>query len=277
MNVFMSVIRKFEESIAECRTEFASSEIVSVVETWDEGVAFYTGSIEGTDGTGSGKFLHELADKRCTNFKTCGTNGGLIGGTAYINHKLRKLFVTGQNQILTGQCGAARSTLRSITKHMYIPLIQGSLRYAYVVGNEYGGDKEKAEGAVFTAAVLPRIHAVNPMAAKVIYNNMKVGAESTDFADVKAAYESVYSGLGINCAKVGGIVNTVGDYKDGARVCTDNTDSNDDDDKKTADDDDKKTADDDDKQNAIGDGSGGSKKSLIFITFAAISAILLSV
>ena len=32
---------------------------------WDEGWAFYAGSTEGTDGSGEGFMLHQLATKRC--------------------------------------------------------------------------------------------------------------------------------------------------------------------------------------------------------------------
>lgn len=44
-----------------------------------------------------------------------------------------------------------------------------------------------------------------PEAAKTIYDNMKVGARSTDHIAVKRAYESVYKNLGITCEDVGGL------------------------------------------------------------------------
>ena len=94
-----------------------------------------------------------------------------------------------------------------ITAKMYVPMIQGTLRYAYKVDKLQGGEKEAAEGAVFAAAVLPRIHAANQNAAKTIYDNMRVDAPSTDFRAVKAAFESVYPQLGITCADVGGLWN----------------------------------------------------------------------
>jgi hypothetical protein len=39
---------------------------------WDEAVAYYVGSLEGTDGKGDGVLLYDLADKQCINFRTCG-------------------------------------------------------------------------------------------------------------------------------------------------------------------------------------------------------------
>ena len=44
-----------------------------------------------------------------------------------------------------------------------------------------------------------------PEAAKIIYDNMKVGASSTDHVAVKQAFESTYASLGITCEDVGGL------------------------------------------------------------------------
>ena len=69
--------------------------------------------------------------------------------------------------------------------------------------------KNAAEGAVFTAAVLPLVHECNVAAAKTISDEMKFGlydqGEYPDFAAVKAAFESTYDCLGITCADVGGL------------------------------------------------------------------------
>ena len=101
---------------------------------------------------------------------------------------------------------------------MTVPLVQGSLRYAYKVGESISGEakvgtdrsqKNAAEGAVFTAAVLPLVHECNVAAAKTISDEMKFGlydqGEYPDFAAVKAAFESTYDCLGITCADVGGL------------------------------------------------------------------------
>ena len=64
MNVWMYVIREFEDAIDDCTTctsncnEF-SANTAGPVHAWDEGVAFYTGSLEGTayGGNSNGKLL----------------------------------------------------------------------------------------------------------------------------------------------------------------------------------------------------------------------------
>jgi hypothetical protein len=222
MNIFMYVIRELEDAMDDCKRGCIDCND-DVVHAWDEGVCFYTGSIEGQDGlTSDGKLLHQLADKRCQNFKTCGPDSGETEGTAWINYEIFDLFALGKFQLETGNCPNARKTLRSIIELMYIPMIQGTLRYAVNVGVQQGGEKAKAEGAIFAAAVLPRVHAANPEAAKTIYDSMKVGATSTDNIAVKKAFESVYADMGIKCADVGGVWNSVTDtYYDGMGPCTD--------------------------------------------------------
>ena len=222
MNVFMYVIREFEDALVDCVTDCDPSKSCNddPVHAWDEGVAFYAGSLEGTDGSGSGKLLHAVADKRCKNFKTCGADADSAEGLSHVNLKIFELFDQGKNFLLAGKCEEGKDPLKEITALMYTPLIQGTLRYAYKVDKQKGGEKEKGEGAVFAASVLPRIHAADPKAAKIIYDNMKVGATSTDQAAVKKAFESVYSDLGITCKQVGGLYSTSdAGYYEGAEPC----------------------------------------------------------
>lgn len=224
MGVYMYVIRELEDAKADCKSGCVDCND-DPVHAWDEGVAFYTGSLEGSDGSGDGDFLYSLADKRCSNFMTCGENGGAGSGTAKVNHDIFDLFAKGQGYILAGECDKLTSVISDITTHMRIPLVQGSLRYAYKVAELNGGEKEKAEGDVFTAAILPVVHDCDEGAARVIEKNMDYQSSMTDQAAVKKAYESVYSCMGISCADVGGLFNsgTGTDYP-GASACgTDGT------------------------------------------------------
>mmetsp|Transcript_9989 Transcript_9989/g.32099 ORF Transcript_9989/g.32099 Transcript_9989/m.32099 type:complete len:278 (+) Transcript_9989:197-1030(+) len=103
---------------------------------------------------------------------------------------------------------------------MTVPLIQGTLRYAWRA--DPGGNNETAEGKAlaelnaFAAALEPRLASCDAEAAEVVSRN----AELTDvdravpdgFAAVKAAIESTYSCLGVTCADVGSL------NHDGAQV-----------------------------------------------------------
>jgi hypothetical protein len=104
---------------------------------------------------------------------------------------------------------------RRIMELMSIPLIQGALQYAYTMrpGNQIaaGGSKEKAKGAAFSAAILPRIAACDGAAAKTIEENMDIRSHpymSSGFTRVKEAFESTYACLGITCEDIGGILGT---------------------------------------------------------------------
>ena len=90
MNVWMYVIREFEDAIDDCVVGTISDNYDSV-HAWDEGVAFYVGSLEGTDGSGSGKMVYALADKRCANFKTCGAAGDATSGTSKVMAARRRV------------------------------------------------------------------------------------------------------------------------------------------------------------------------------------------
>jgi hypothetical protein len=90
--------------------------------------------------------------------------------------------------------------------------------------------KNAAEGATFSAAVLPLVHHCSPEAAATISDNLKFGlfpdggsaADTTrysNFGAVKSAFEDVYACLGIECAQVGGLLNGTAPYP-GAEACT---------------------------------------------------------
>jgi len=218
MAVFMYVIREFEDALDDCTNSCIGCND-DPVHAWDEGVAFYSGSLELQDGLSSGKLLHQLADKRCKNFNTCADEANTMSN---VNKQLLQLFNVGQGQLQAGLCDDARETTAKVVDLMYVPMIQGTQRYAYKVQNLSGGEKEKAEGAVFAAAVLPRVFAEDEAAAQTIYDSMKVGASATDHKKVKKAFESVYSALGIKCSDVGGLMDDgTSDYYKGAEPCSD--------------------------------------------------------
>ena len=80
MHAWMYAIREFEDAIDDCQTctancnEFSDSGINGgPVHAWDEGVAFYTGSLEGAapGGSTAGKLAYRLAEKRCACLGSC--------------------------------------------------------------------------------------------------------------------------------------------------------------------------------------------------------------
>merc|ERR1712157_690043 len=118
----------------------------------------------------------------------------------------KDIFNLGQYHLDRSDCDKMRGLVDRAVALMTIPVIQGTLRYAYKVG--MGADtseKAMAEGAVFAAGVLPRVHACNEADASTIYDNMKVGAPSTNFHDVLSAFENNYECMGIADWEVGAL------------------------------------------------------------------------
>jgi hypothetical protein len=225
MNIAMYVIRELEDALVDCengcKTGECNADPVSAV---DEAVAFYTGALEGTDGSGTGNLMHSLADKRCVNFKTCGRDGNTDSGTSKVNFEIFKHFSQMKNELsgtTAEKCAAARITKEKIVPLMFIPLIQGTLRYAYITETQEYSEKSEAEGAAFAAAVLPMVAACNPDDAAVIYSNMRVGQKnSATYADVSAAFARQYDCMGISCSDVGGLWDSAAaKYEDGAGPC----------------------------------------------------------
>jgi len=207
MHIWMYVIREMEDALDDCQ-EACTIENCNddPVHAWDEAVAFYTGTLEGADGSGSGKLAYALADKRCQNFKTCGDMGDETSGTSHVNIEIFKNFGTGVQKLNRGECASAKTEKENIEKLMLIPLIQGSLRYAYKTDTEPYSEKAEAEGTIFALAVVPMVAKCDPAAAQVIADNMVVGQNgSCDFAAVKSAFESTYECMGVDPAQVGGL------------------------------------------------------------------------
>merc|ERR1711865_556644 len=204
MNVFMYVLHEFEAAVGKCNKE-TPYDNEDAIHAWDEGVAFYSGYLSGVDGAEGGNMVYALAEKRGGDF------GTEVGDVSQVNSDLADLFAKGRDHFDAAQCDAAEKTLKKVKRIIYIPLIQGALKYAYKTEADSSDVKAVAEGIAFMHAVLPRIHAADPAAAAIIHDNMRTDSKSCDFAAVKAAFESTYKSLGIECDQVGGYFDGDGD------------------------------------------------------------------
>lgn len=221
MNVWLYVIREMEDALNTCSSDCKKTGCNDdTVRAWDEAVAFYTGSLEGTDGKGTGNLLYALADKRCKDFKTCGELASKTEGTAHVNNEIFRFFTLGSRMLAQAKCTEARDYKERIENMMTVPLIQGTLRYAYITSNDQNaGEKAEAEGATFAASVLPIVYDCDEDAAAVIYKNMKTGQDNkANYRDVKSSFESVYGCMGVRGSDVGGFWDeATGTYFPGAQ------------------------------------------------------------
>merc|ERR1719316_83282 len=229
MNVWMYVIHEMEDAINDCQNSCTDPGNQNCnadpVHAIDEAAAFYAGSLEGSGAAGNsdGKLIFRLAEKRCGNFGTCLGDQNQAKANQMVIAKLQEA----QTELKNARCSNVPALRDSVVSLMSIPLVQGSLRYAWKVAEDpQAGETEKAEGAVFSAAILPRVDKCDAAKAKLISDNMKINAGAGSMTDgfkaVKEAFEATYCCLGITCADIGGLlkVNTVlNDYAD----CSANT------------------------------------------------------
>jgi hypothetical protein len=118
-------------------------------------------------------------------------------------------------ELRTGECDVV-DIKNQIVQWMTVPLIQGTLRYAFETGPAGSPDKDlkgRAEGAIFALAVLPQVHACSATHAETVYSNMvgkMTNGGAIDFNAVKAAFEACYSKIFPHLAKPCAAIGTYG-------------------------------------------------------------------
>ena len=224
--VWMYVLHELEDAIGDCKagdiTANDGTPTGGAPHAWDEGWAFYAGSqVAATAAdsvTDDGTLIWELAEKRGSDFNTQHSTG-----PATVNVNLLAEFIAGRDLIINAKCTEAEPIIDNIITQMSIPLIQGTLKYAYssdpASGSYCASDAGKtameasddcvkawAEGWAFAAGILPRINECSAAAATTIKTNLDITAlepVKDGYAAVLAAMESTYTCLGITAADVG--------------------------------------------------------------------------
>ncbi|GKY95292.1 hypothetical protein MPSEU_000491100 [Mayamaea pseudoterrestris] len=222
------ILQELEHSLdkcehAECKEEHC---LKNAIQSMEAGVAYYTGSLEGPDGSGNGYLLYALADKMCKVFKTCGPNGDKTSDRmgSKINIEMFDQFKQMQANIKSHRCTPARKNKERIAILMSVPLIQATLMQAYIGDRQPGASLvDEAHGAAFAASVVPIVASCKVSDGNIIYANMKTGkGYKGNFEDVKLAFERNYECMGVKCSDVGGYwFNGIasGFYMDGFYPC----------------------------------------------------------
>jgi len=224
--VWMYVLHELEDAIGDCKAGDINANdgnpTGGAPHAWDEGWAFYAGSqVADTAAkavTDDGTLIWELAEKRGSDFNTQDATG-----PAKVNVNLLAEFIAGRDLIIDAKCTEAEALIDKIITQMSIPLIQGTLKYAYssdpASGSYCASDAGKnamtasddcvkawAEGWAFAAGILPRINECSATAATTIKTNLDITATAPvkdGYAKVRDAMESTYTCLGITAADVG--------------------------------------------------------------------------
>lgn len=213
LNIWMYVIHELEASINDCFDGGVHATPMAI-KHWDEGWAFYAGSMEGMDGSGSGVLLYGLAEELCVHFGTCKENG-----RARINEVILRLYNEGRQQIYDGKCSELISTKIEIVKKMIVPIVQG-LTFSATRFKETGRDLNLAAALVYSRGILPFVHHCNESAATTLIWNFAPDAEAPvrDTAEyIAIAMYGELGCMGITCEDFGHIDGlpicaTYGDY-----------------------------------------------------------------
>jgi len=240
---FTEIMQQMQSSAdkinAGCLAQSATNSCMDAVMSWDAAVAVFVGSKEenGADdesGKPEGKSFFTLGEKRCPAYMTCGINGDTKnkGDIASVNLNIMQLFATGKQLVFQGQANQVRNIMRLISNKLAIPVIQGTMRYAWrqsgngspTTVNAYAltpgidapgftpgtSDKGIGEMVAFAHLALPKLWACSKSAARSAAAEIKLGGPSAvegpvNFDNVKLAFECNYKCLGITCAEVGGL------------------------------------------------------------------------
>ena len=222
-NTLMFAIHKMEQAISDCQTGNSGGQY------WDEAVAFYVGSIPGASGDDIGVMQYALAEERCVEFDTCSADSDTT--TPYkssVNNAVLTLFKQGKIYGNDLRCTDLDFTKEDLVTQFMIPMIQGVYKYLYLVSVE-NSEEQRANLYSFCTALLPYVNTFSPSVAATLKANCDLTSSPT-IPDgpgvIKAALESLYSSMRINCAVMGGFVDGISSggitvYHDGMEPCED--------------------------------------------------------
>lgn len=201
-SIWMWVIHEMEFSVKKCK----EGKPWFSTRSWDYAVADYMGSQIVASEENPGYLLHTLAVKRCSQFGTCATSGGVTRST--VNNKIYYNFKEGKKAIGSRKCGKLAGHRNRIIQLMYVPLIQGCIRYIVKTQVDTGEKKQKSHGEAwaFCAAFLPKLNKCSKSAAMVIRNNLgpkiakPMGGGSTFV--INQLYNN-FKCMGIKCSDLG--------------------------------------------------------------------------
>lgn len=215
--VFMYTMYELYSALKECN----DGEVKAIA--WDEGAAFYAGSIvQGIGNVFEGQLHLTLAEKRAGDFSTSEETTKF----AKANYEAFNAFNAGLEFVKEKQCENIQTAINTIRKQMIIPLLQGVLKYSDLASKVDASEKTKAEVWAFAAAVLPFIHDANEEQGNTVKTalnyfeadgqlNSEQLSEGSD--EVYEAIFSVLPNMCITCDELG--VNSRNRSGDGTATC----------------------------------------------------------
>lgn len=202
---YMAVVERLHVAVSLCQ----KGQVKESVKSWDEGVALFVGSIEGSSRGGApigdGTLMYSLAKETANLF---GTVEG--SGDASSNEKLILSMQDGQSFLSNKNCAGAQSSIANeILELLPVPIVQGILYYAVENANLNAGDSNPALASsyVLSESMQPLIYSVNATSANIISSQLLF---DPDVRPAQNAADTVFEaiayslpGLKINCNDVG--------------------------------------------------------------------------
>ena len=162
----------------------------------DEAVAFWVGSLEGTDGSGNGVLMYDMAENRAEE------SGTVTSGLSGTNTMMLALFTAAKDAIVDADCAGGEKATSSLALIQNIPLVQTLLKYSKLTSGTGTTPGLEAERVAAAINILPIIHKCSATDAQVIYDNTKVGA-TVDYPSVEGAVLNSYECLGVTAEDIG--------------------------------------------------------------------------
>jgi hypothetical protein len=251
MNTWIYALHELYSAVKKCKDDNIAL-ATGAPHAWDEYWAFYAGTLAGPDGMKSGQLSYALADKRQGNFGTGINNQEPLptwratddGANSNVNAALLAMTRAGWVNVKNGDCDDAEAKIPLMLNQMTVPLVQGTLRYAWKSDPKGNDESFSSEGKAlaelnaFGMAIVARVNTCNPADAAIIAKNIAYPDMLDEnkpeeivpdgFAAVKAAFERNYECLGITCSDVGGLlVGETGEFVEGMEPCSDDSTVND--------------------------------------------------
>lgn len=218
MITVLQLIGELENAVEECQTCSFPMETCSAVNSIDQAVAYYVGSLA----QGLGNLMYTLADFSCMDFKTCGFAGESFFGASSVNLELFPSFEIMKYSIIEQQCSRARTHKDLLISKLFVPLIQSTLKSLYEMESlDHPTEEAEAQAFMYATSILPLVHNCNPKDASSILNHVRIGQEGKGrFAAVKKALENNYVCMKVTCEEIGGYYDgSVSRYYPGAEPC----------------------------------------------------------
>ena len=202
--MYQAGLQKFYQAAAECQ-DSASVRSPGSSDLWDQGAALMIGSLEGTErnGTQEGYMYYSLAQEYCEDFGTCDDRSLAVE----TNEALLSLLYSGRGAMLASGCREMRKVADEISTLLLVPVIQGALMSAIQISSSFKrAPFHRAEGFVYSRAVLPLVARVNRESARTLEEQLGFpGTSSTrqTALEVFTAFARVYPQMNVDCALIG--------------------------------------------------------------------------